>query len=83
MTYAVNHRTFSFWLGRKAFTMNNAVADEGGFLFRILDAIFESHEREADREIIPFVAESGEAFTDGIEREIMQRASIANSPPRW
>ena len=61
--------------------MTNAAADEGGFLFRILDAIFESHEREADREIAPFVAESGEAFTDCIEREIMQRASIANSPP--
>jgi hypothetical protein len=48
-----------------------------------LDAIFELHEGQADREIIPFAAESSEAFTDGIEREIMQRASIANSTPRW
>jgi hypothetical protein len=83
MTYAVNQNRIASWFGRKDFTMTNAVADEGGFLFRILDAIFESHEREADRETAPFVAESGEAFTDGIEREIMQRASIANSPPRW
>jgi hypothetical protein len=83
MTYAVNHGTFASWLGRKAFTVNNAVADEGGFLFRILDAIFESHEGQEDREVIPFVGESGGAFTDGIEREIMQRASIANSTPRW
>jgi hypothetical protein len=52
-------------------------------LFRILDAIFDSHEGQADREIIPFVAESGEAFTDGFERELMQRAPIANSTPRW
>ena len=58
-------------------------ASEGGILPRILDAIFESHERQADREIIPFVAESGEAFTDGIEREITQRALMGNSSPRW
>jgi hypothetical protein len=75
MTYAVNHKTFAAWFGRKAFTMNNAVASEGGILPRILDTIFESHERQADREISPFVAQSGGAFTDGIEREIMQRAS--------
>jgi hypothetical protein len=83
MTYAVNHETFASWFGRKAFTISNAVASEGGLLPRILDAIFESHERQADREITPFVAQSGGVFTDGIEREIMQRASIANSTPRW
>jgi hypothetical protein len=83
MTYAVNYKTFASWFGRKTFTTNNALASEGGILFRILDAIFESHERHSDREIIPFVAESGGALTDGIEREIMQGASIANSPPRW
>ena len=82
MTYAVNQKRVVSWFGRKVF-MNNAVANEGGFLFRILDAIFESHEGQAGRETIPFVAESGEAFTDGIEREIMQRAFIANSTPRW
>jgi hypothetical protein len=83
MTYAVNHETFAAWFGRKAFSMSNAVASEGRILPRILDAIFESHERQADRETIPFVAQSGGVFTDGIEREIMQRASIANSTPRW
>lgn len=81
MTYAVNRKTFASWFG--PFIMNNAVVSQGGILPRILDAIFESHEREADQEVIPFVAESGEAFTDGIEREIMQRTSIANSTPRW
>jgi hypothetical protein len=83
MTYAVNHKTFVSWFGHRAFTMNNTVASEGGILPRILDAIFASHEWQADREIIPFVAQPGGAFTDGIEREIMQRASIANSTPRW
>jgi hypothetical protein len=83
MTYAVNQKSIASWFGRKAFMMNNAAASEGGILARILDAIFELHEGQADREIIPFAAESSEAFTDGIEREIMQRASIANSTPRW
>jgi hypothetical protein len=72
MTYAVNHKTLASWFGRKAFAMNT-VASEGGILPRILDAIFESHERQADREIIPLAAQSGGVFTDGIEREIMQR----------
>ena len=84
MTYAVNHRQDCLLVRpQEAFTMTNAVADEGGILFRILDVIFELHERQADREIIPFVDQSGGAFTDGIEREIMQRASFANSTPRW
>jgi len=83
MAYAVNQKRIASWFGGKAFLMNNAVASEGGILLRILDAIFESHERQEDSEIIPFVAESGEAFTDGIEREIMQRALFANSTPRW
>jgi hypothetical protein len=83
MTYAVDHKTFASWFGRKAFTTSNAVASENGILPRILDAVFESREKQADRGIIPFVAQSGGVFTDGIEREIMQRASIANSTPRW
>jgi hypothetical protein len=83
MTYAVYHKTFATWFGRKAFTMNNAVAREDGILLRILDAIFEAHDMQADREIVPFVAQSGGALTDGIEREIMQGISIANSPTRW
>jgi hypothetical protein len=83
MTYAVNQKTFASWFGRNAVTMNNAVAGEGGILLRILEAIFESHESQADREITPFVAQSGGAFTDGIEREIMQRDLIANSTSRW
>jgi hypothetical protein len=82
MTYAVNYK-FASWFGRKTLTVNHALASEGGILFRILDVIFESHERQADREIVLFVAQSGAALTDGIEREIMQGASIANSPPRW
>ena len=83
MTHTVNYKTFASWFGGKTFTTNNASASQGGILFRILDAIFELQERHEDREIIPFVAQSGGALTDGIEREIMQGASIANSPPRW
>jgi hypothetical protein len=83
MTYAADLKRTASWFGRKVFMMSNDVASGGGILFRILDALFESHEGQADREITPFVGESGGALTDGIEREIMQRAFIANSTPRW
>jgi hypothetical protein len=48
-----------------------------------LDAIFETRETHADREITAFVAESDRAFTDGTERDIMRRASMVNTTPRW
>jgi hypothetical protein len=83
VTYAVNHGTFASWFGRKAFTVSNVVANEVGILRRILDAVFESREKHAEREIIPFVGRSGGAFTDGIEREIMQRTLTVNTAPRW
>jgi hypothetical protein len=69
MTDAVNQKRVASWFGRKDFVMNNAADSEGGILARILDAIFESHESQADREIIPFVAQSGEAFTDDRARD--------------
>jgi hypothetical protein len=70
---AVNHRTFAARFGRKAFTVRHVLANEIGILRRILYAIFELHETKEDRETIPFVAGFGGTFTDGIEREIMQR----------
>jgi hypothetical protein len=75
VTYPVNRETFASRFSRKAFTVRHVVANEIGILRRILCVIFELHETKADREIIPFVAGFGGTFTDGIEREIMQRTS--------
>ena len=74
---------FDSWFGRKPFTIGNVVANEARILRRILAVLFESGETQGDQQITPFVTRSNGALTDGIEREIMQGASIANSPPRW
>ena len=74
---------FDSWFGRKPFAMGNVVANEARILRRILAILFESGEMQADRQITPFVARSNGPLTDGIEREIMQRALMGNSSPRW
>jgi hypothetical protein len=71
------------WFGRKPFAMGNVVANEARILRRILAILFESGETQVDRQITPFVARSNGALTDGIEREIMQRALMGNYSPRW
>jgi hypothetical protein len=79
VTYEVNHKTLAFWFGRRVVTISNAVAKELGILRRILGVIFGSRETQADREITPFVTGFGGSYTDGIEREIMHRASARTS----
>jgi hypothetical protein len=49
---------------------------------RIFDAIFESRQKQADRDIARFLARSGGRFTDDIEREITQRLLTGNWNPR-
>ncbi len=83
MADAVTRRTFASWLDRKDSTICNAIANEASILLRILGAIFETRETNADREITASVAGSERAFTDGIEREITRRASMVNTTPRW
>jgi hypothetical protein len=83
MAETVNRRTLASWLGRKDCTISNAIANYASILLRIFDAIFETRETNADREITASVAESDRAFTDGIEREIMGRTSMVNTSPRW
>jgi hypothetical protein len=74
---------FDSWFGRRPFAVGNVVANEARILRRILAILFESGETQADRQVTPFLARSNGAFTDGIEREIMQRNFTANSSPRW
>jgi hypothetical protein len=71
------------WFGRKPSAMGNVVANEARILRRILAALFESGETQGGQQITPFVAPPNEAITDGIEREIMQRTLMGNSPTRW
>jgi hypothetical protein len=40
------------------------------FLRRLLDAVFESSQRRAERDIEAFLSRTGHRFTDSIEREL-------------
>jgi hypothetical protein len=78
MTYAAHHRDFAPYCGDKASTRSNAVANKAGVLRRIFDAIVESRQKQADREIARFLARSGGRLTDDIEREMTQRLLTGN-----
>ncbi len=72
MTYVANHRDFAF--SGKASTKNQAIANKAGVLRRIFDAVFESRQKQTDREIASFIAQRGGGgrITDDLEREIMR-----------
>ena len=53
-----------------------------GALRRIGDAVLDSRQRQADREITRFLAGSGGRLTDDIERRMMRQLSSPNLSPR-
>jgi hypothetical protein len=71
MSYAAHHGDFAF--GAKAATTGDAVANKGGVLRRIFDAIFESRQKQVDRDIAAFIARRGGRITDDLEREMTRR----------
>jgi len=52
-----------------------------GWFRRLLSALMESRQRQADREIARYLAGSGGRFTDETEREIERR--FLSTPTRW
>jgi hypothetical protein len=51
-------------------------------LRRILNAIFESHQKQTDRDVARFFIRSGGRLTDELEREMTQRLFKGNWDPR-
>jgi hypothetical protein len=76
MTYAAHHGDFA--LSGKAATTSDAVANQGGILRRIFDSIFESRQKQADRDIAAFIAQRGGRITDELEREMTRRLMTSN-----
>jgi len=72
MTYAAHHRHFTPYFADKASPKSNAVTKKPGVLWRIFDAIVDSRQKRADREIAGWLARSGGRITDDIEREMTQ-----------
>ena len=76
MTYAAHHRDLAY-VGEAA-TTSDAAANKAGVLRRIFDAIFESRQKQADRDIAAFIAQRGGRFTDELEREMTHRLMTSN-----
>ena len=78
MNYAAHHRDFPYFRDKASTTRSNAVTNKAGILRRIFDAIIESRQKQADRDIARFLARSGGRLTDDMEREMTQRLSTGN-----
>jgi len=72
MANAAHHSHLAHYSTREASLQSNTNAKKPGVLWRICDAIVESRQKSANREIALRLARSGGRITDSIEREITQ-----------
>ena len=68
MTYAARPSAFQENITR--YSRSPAAVPRPGFLGRMFNAVFESRQRRAEREVEAYLARTGHRFTDSIEREI-------------
>jgi hypothetical protein len=79
MAYATDHLEFASFEGTPARKLRYR-----GFVRRVYDAIHDSRQRQADRDIAAYIERSGGRLTDSIERELMERVSTATfGEPRY
>ena len=78
MSYAAHHKDFGSFVGHQPIPKGETVAKKIGLVRRIFDALMQSRQRDVDRQIARFLAQSGRAFTDDLEREISQRPRTSN-----
>jgi len=77
MTYAAHHEEFSHYADRKSASVRDA-ANGPGLLRRVFEAVFQSRQRLADKQIARFIANAGGRLTDDIERRMMQRLTTSD-----
>jgi hypothetical protein len=73
MADAAKTRDFGPSIGRSGSPWRTASAPRRGILRRLLDALYESRQRQAEREIAAILARSGGRLTDTTEREMTRR----------
>jgi hypothetical protein len=73
MTDAAQTRDFLPSIGRSGSPRRTRSAPRRGILQRLLDALYESRQRQAEREIGAILARSGGRLTDSTEREMARR----------
>lgn len=72
MAYATDHFGFTPYAPAARTTAHR------GILRRMIEGMFESRQRKAERDIAAYIAHSGGRLTDSIERELMERVSRAS-----
>jgi hypothetical protein len=72
MTYAARPSEFVACPGQHA-AGGRVAANRPGLLRRLLEAVFISRQRQAEREVIGYLEPTGGRFTDDIERRITER----------
>jgi hypothetical protein len=75
MTYAAHHEEFSHYADRKS---EHGAANKTGLLRRVFDALFESRQRQTDKQIARFIANAGGRLTDDLERRMMARLTTSD-----
>ena len=78
MGYAAHRKDFDSYVSHLAAGKREVSAKKTGILRRIFNAIVETRHSEVDRQLTHFLAHSGRAFTDDLEREITQRLIKSN-----
>jgi hypothetical protein len=73
MFQTAQHNDFASYVGPSRSARRKASANRPGLLRRLIDAIYESRQRQADREIARILARSGGRITDATEREMTRR----------
>ena len=73
MTDTAQTRDFVPSIGRSGSPGRAGSAPRQGILRRLLDALYESRQRQAEREIAAILARSGGRLTDTTEREMTRR----------
>ncbi len=85
MTYTANQKSLSSCTAYdppKRKVIVNGIAILGRIFGAILEAMYESRQRQAEREIARFVALRGGRVTDELEREIARRLFRSEWRPR-
>ncbi|SEF13064.1 hypothetical protein SAMN05444161_8872 [Rhizobiales bacterium GAS191] len=76
MTYAAHRKDFAPCVDDGAIPKSDDGTKKPGVLRRMIDAIYEWPQRQADREIGCLIERSGGRLTDDLERRMMRRLSM-------
>jgi len=80
MAYVLNAQEFLPSVrGRRRIAASNLPVSKPGILRRIVQAMFEWRQAQADREIARFLARSGGRLTDDMERRLTEHLLSRNS----